>query len=257
MEFERVADIVAGIPNMSPHEGRRVYEHLRSSGAQTVLELGTAHGVSSAYMGAAVEDLGGSVTTVDHVIATELRDPHPRDVIARTGLEPTIDRVLVDDSSYTWWLKDRIAERSEQDGHCAPIYDFVYIDGAHNWTIDGLATFLVEKLLRPGGWLLLDDLHWNYGTPAVSCGPRQAATDLGLSESEIGEPHMQLVFDLIVRQHPAFSEFRIENEQWGWAKKDPEGSRQVRFEHTAPSLSSRASALSRRAGSKLRAALSR
>ena len=32
-----------------------------------------------------------------------------------------------------------------------PVYDFCYLDGAHDFTIDGMAVYLVEKLLRPAG----------------------------------------------------------------------------------------------------------
>ena len=65
-------------------------------------------------------------------------------------------------SSYTWWLKEQVQARSDRSGNVASLYDFVYLDGAKNWTIDGLAVILIEKLLRPGGWLLMDDLEWTY-----------------------------------------------------------------------------------------------
>lgn len=234
-----MAQLLDGIPNMESAQGWSVYEHLRRSGARDVLELGTAHGVSASYMAAAVQEHGGSVTTVDHVVSTRLRDPQPADVIARTGLDGVIRRVQVEDSSYTWWLKDRIAERSDDAGNCEPAYDFVYIDGAHNWTIDGLAVFLCEKLLRPGGWLLLDDLRWRYAAPGTSSGPSQGHEDLGMSAAEVALPHMQLVFDLIVRQHPSFSEFRVENGDWGWARKAPGARRTYQVVETSPPLSSR------------------
>lgn len=67
MEFETVAAAVHGIPFMSPELGRRVYEHIRTGNVENVLELGTAHGVSAAYMAAALEAKGrGQVVTVDH-----------------------------------------------------------------------------------------------------------------------------------------------------------------------------------------------
>ena len=47
------------------------------------------------------------------------------------------------------------------------------------------------------------------------------------------EPHIQRVFDLLVAQHPAFSNFLIQDEDWGWAQKTPDGDRQVRHESTA------------------------
>ena len=226
MRFEEVLAHVDGIPNMSRDRAKRVYEHLQSEGSRDVLELGTAHAVSAAYMAAAVEERGGSVTTVDHVIATRERDPQPDRVLADAGLTASVNRVLVQDSSYTWWLGQQIAARSV-GGVCTPAYDFVYIDGAHNWTIDGLSVFLVEKLLRPGGWLLLDDLAWSYGSVGSSFGPGQGPDALGLSDSERAIPHMKLVYDLIIAQHPGFGNFLVEDEDWGWAQKTSAGSRAV------------------------------
>ena len=151
MGFDEVARAVAGVPFMSPEQGRLVHDHIARSGAVDVLELGTAHGVGAAYMASA----GARVTTVDHAGASY--DPSPEEVVARAGVA---DRVTIvrEFSSYTWWLKERVQERSDTHGNVDPCFDFVYLDGAKNWTIDGLAVVLVEKLLRPGGWLLMDDL---------------------------------------------------------------------------------------------------
>jgi predicted O-methyltransferase YrrM len=228
MEFDSVAQVVDGIPNMSRDRARRVYDHLVATRSRQVLELGTAHGVSACYMAAAVESQGGHVTTVDHAVATRLREPQPGDVIERAGLTSRIDRILVEDSSYTWWLKDQITANIGAERICRPIYDFVYIDGAHNWTIDGFSFYLVDKLLRPGGWLLLDDLAWSYGASSSSFGPGQGPDELGLSESERGTPHMRLVFDILVCQSQSFSNFRVEDEDWGWAQKTSDGTRSVK-----------------------------
>jgi predicted O-methyltransferase YrrM len=226
VSFESVARAVAGIPFMTPEQGRIVHDHVRRSGARDVLELGTAHGVSAAYLAAA----GASVTTVD--FAGAAYDPAPEDVLARAGVA---DRVTVvrEFSSYTWWLKERVAERSDAAGNVAPLYDFVYLDGAKNWTIDGLAVVLVEKLLRPGGWLLLDDLYWTYAQD-----PGRVATDgivhRELSEAERTQPHLRAVFDLIVAQHPSFTELRVQDEWWGWARKAPGEPRRLTLETSRP-----------------------
>ena len=75
----------------------------------------------------------------------------------------------------------------------------MYLDGAKNWTIDGLAVILIEKLLRPGRWLLMDDLDWTYGQD-----PGREITDgihhRELSERERTEPHLRAVFDLLDRR---------------------------------------------------------
>ncbi len=206
-DFDEVARAIAGIPFMSPAQGRLVYDHVKRTDATDVLELGTAHGVGAAYMAAA----GANVTTVDFAGASY--NPSPEAVVAKAGVA---DRVAIvrEYSSYTWWLKTQVETHSE------PQYDFVYLDGAKNWTIDGLAVILIEKLLRPGGWLLMDDLEWTYAQD-----PGREATDgivhRELSEPERTQPHLRAVFDLIVAQHPSFTELRREDEWWGWARKNP------------------------------------
>ena len=80
---------------------------------------------------------------------------------------------------------------------------------------DGLAFYLVEKLLLPGAWLLFDDLDWTYATsPAL----RDTERVREMPEDERTTPQIGKVFDLLVRQHPAFDSFRVEG-AWGWAHK--------------------------------------
>jgi predicted O-methyltransferase YrrM len=219
VRFEQVAAGIEGIPFMSPALGRRVYDHIVETRPEQALELGTAHGVSAAYMAAALEANGrGQLTTVDHAGAAY--DPSPEEVLARAGLA---DRVTIvrEHSSYNWFLKQQVERASDAAGNCAPVYDFCYLDGSKNFNIDGLAVVLIEKLLRPGGWLLMDDLEWTYEhNPWIV--PSGDGNPLGpLSESELTEPHLRAVFELVVRQHPSFTRFAREDEWYGWAQKAP------------------------------------
>jgi len=242
-----VTQAVAGIPFMSPDQGRVVYEHVRATRPREVLELGTAHGVGSAYLAAGLED-GARLTTVD--FAGAAYDPAPEAVLARAGLAGRVE-VVRRFSSYTWWLKEEVAARSDAHGNVEPRFDFVYLDGAKNWTIDGLAVVLVEKLLRPGGWLLMDDLDWTYADD-----PGREATDgivhRSLSEPELTEPHLRAVFDLIVAQHPSFTEVKVQDEWWGWARKAPGEPRRYTLETSRPAGALVAGAM-RKAARRLRA----
>jgi predicted O-methyltransferase YrrM len=76
LALRAVTDAVGDVPYMTPDLGQRVFEHLRRTHAEDVLELGTAHGVSAAYMAAALEaNGGGHVTTVDHAGAAFTPSP--------------------------------------------------------------------------------------------------------------------------------------------------------------------------------------
>ncbi len=219
MGFEEVAERVEGIPFMSPELGRRVYEHIRKTSPGQALELGTAHGVSAAYIAAALEANGaGHLTTVDHAGAEY--DPSPAEVLERADVSHRVT-IVHEHSSYNWFLKEQVEESSDQAGNCVPLYDFCYLDGSKNFNVDGLAVVLVEKLLRPGGWLLMDDLEWTYEhNPWIA--PSGDGKPLGpLSDSERTEPHLRAVFELIVKQHPSFTRLVREDEWYGWAQKLP------------------------------------
>ncbi|MDP9294412.1 MAG: class I SAM-dependent methyltransferase, partial [Actinomycetota bacterium] len=231
MAFEDVARAVAGVPFMSPDQGRIVYDHVRAQRPDEVLELGTAHGVGAAYLAAGLAENGaGRLTTVD--FAGAAYDPAPEEVLERAGVAERV-AVVREFSTYTWWLKEQVRARSDRAGNVEPLYDFVYLDGAKNWTIDGLAVVLVEKLLRPGGWLLLDDLDWTYAQD-----PGREATDgivhRELSEPERTQPHLRAVFELIVAQHPSFTELKVQDEWWGWARKAPGEPRRYTLETSRP-----------------------
>jgi predicted O-methyltransferase YrrM len=233
MRFEDVARAVEGLPYMSPELGRRIYDHLRDVRPGQVLELGTAYGVGSAYIAAALSANGhGRLTTVDYSLARF--EPSPEHVLAETGLAERVE-LIRDFSAYTWFLKEKIEERSDGDGNCEPLYDFVYLDGCKNWTVDGLAVFLIEKLLRPGGWLLIDDLRWRYADHEWGHLYDGDGKPLGpLSEREREEPHLQAVFELLVMQHPSFSHFRIEDDWYGWAQKLPGAPRRFELASSRP-----------------------
>jgi predicted O-methyltransferase YrrM len=244
MEFDAVAKAVEGIPYMSPQLGRRVYEHVRSTRPAAVLELGTAHGVSAAYIAAALEANGhGSLVTVDHAGAAY--DPAPEQVLERAGLAQRV-RIVREHSSYNWFLKQEVQAASDAEGNCRPSYDFCYLDGSKNFNIDGLAVVLIEKLLRPDGWLLMDDLEWTYqDNPWIM--PHEDSRPLGpLSESERTEPHLLAVFELIVKQHPSFSRFVHEDAWYGWAQKGSGAQRRYEVTTSRPLRAVVASELRRR-----------
>jgi hypothetical protein len=153
------------------------------------------------------------------------REPNLESLLSRLGLANvvTIHREI---NSYTWFLKKKIAARSAR-GNCEPCYDFCFIDGAKNWTMDGLAFFLVDKLLRENGWILFDD----YGFTYEKYLKRREVLD-GISLRQLGpderaEAQIEQIFELLVRQHPSYSNFLVQSNCWAWAQKTPDGRKHV------------------------------
>lgn len=211
MDFDAVARRVKGVPHTRPEQGRVLYDHVLRAGVD-VLELGFAHGVSTCYMAAALDELGhGRVTTIDRR-GIDLRRPSIYELLEDLGLGDVVD-VRVAGSSYTWELM-RLIEGCTEDGVCRPRYGFAFIDGAHLWEPDGLAFFLVDKLLRPGGWIVFDDMDWTIARSRVADTPAFAR----LPRDEQETPQVQKVFDLLVRQHPSYGAFYV-RDGWGWSCK--------------------------------------
>lgn len=95
--------------------------------------------------------------------------------------------------SYNWSLL-AILQRVRE-----PIYDYVYLDGAHTYLHDGLAFFLLDRLLKPGGLMHLDDYNWSYAiSPTTNPHKNPRILDL-LSNEQIEACHIKMIVDIIVR----------------------------------------------------------
>jgi hypothetical protein len=140
-------------------------------------------------------------------------------LLERTGLADYVD-IHREPNNYTWFLKKEVEGRT-RGGTCEPIYDFCYLDGCKNWTVDGCAFFLVDKLLRPGGWILFDDYKWTYKKYERATGhdATDGLTHRKMAPDEYEVPHVEAVFRLLVMQHPDYSEFRVVDENWAFAHK--------------------------------------
>jgi predicted O-methyltransferase YrrM len=224
MTFEDAQRHLNGIPHLGDAQAWELYQFIQREKPRSCLELGHAHGVSSSYIAAALDDVGGHLDTVDLLSAAD-RIPNLESLLARMGLSHlvTIHREV---NSYTWFLKKKIASQSA-DEECEPCYEFCFVDGAKNWTIDGLAFFLVDKLLTTKGWILFDDYSFTYDKYLKRREVMDGITIRQLGPEERSEPHVELIYQLLVRQHPSYSNFVIQSKCWAWAQKEAGGRRDV------------------------------
>lgn len=206
----------------SKEEGRKLYDFVLDSGAENILELGFAHGTSTSYMAAALAARGGgSITTIDRESARE-RQPNIHEVLEQTGLGDYVEPIFAA-TSYNWELM-RMIQQQTRGQTTEPRFDFCFLDGAHTWETDGLAFFLVDKLLAPGSWLLFDDVHWSYANSATL---RDAEHVKAMPEDQRRTPQVMLVFSLLAMQHPAYSEFKVAG-NWAWTYKAVGGESEAR-----------------------------
>lgn len=208
MKVEHIADVVAGIPWMTRDQAFHISAIIAAQKPRNVLELGFKHGVSTCYLAGALRESGGEhITSIDLLSAKTLR-PNADELLAKTGLQQ-FATLYYEQTSYTWRLMEML-ERTPR-----PMFDLCYVDGAHNWDTDGFAFFLVDKLLNEGALLILDDLNWSYAkSPTLQDEPWVKA----MPRHQYEMPQVRKVFDLLVREHPGYGEFKTDH-GWGFARK--------------------------------------
>lgn len=87
---------------------------------------------------------------------------------------------------------------------------------AHEWEPDALAAFLVARLMRPGAWTALDDLDFRLR----GCYPGWETAFATRSERELDTCQVGMVYDLVLRQHPDFTQFiKTDAGRTGWTRK--------------------------------------
>ena len=234
MKFEEVFRTVGNVPYISERNGRFLYDLILKERLTSILELGVAHGTATCYMAAALDELGeGSITSVDLIDAKDNFKPSPEEQLSETGLSKFAQIVRMK-TGYTWFLHDQIIQ-STKNNICNEIYDLCIIDGPKNWTIDGAAFFLVDKLLKKDGWIIFDDYLWSYGS-AFSSGSE--ATDgishRSLSNEELEIPHVKDIFEYLVKQHPSYGNLLLlDNGDWALAQKTVGETRNYTFVNRA------------------------
>lgn len=206
MKIDKVFNQVDGIPVMDYSQAKTITDFILQNQCRSVLELGFRHGVSTCYIAGALDELGGgNVTTIDLAVAQTF-EPNIEQLLSKLGLEKYVS-IYYEPSSYLWRLMKMLEESSE------PLFDLCYIDGAHSWYADGFAFFLVDRLLKPNGWIILDDLDWTFadGMPHDENVKKMPAE---MSQT----PQVRKIYELLVKPHPDYGNF-IVRDHWAYAQK--------------------------------------
>jgi len=109
--------------------------------------------------------------------------------------------------------------KNTENDVCKKVYDLCIIDGPKkNSTIDGAAFFMADKLLKDNGWIIFDDYKWTYSSRSSEA--TDGVTHRQLSEPELNTPHINEIFELLVKQHPAYGNLHLlDNSDWAIAQK--------------------------------------
>lgn len=219
MTFNDIHSRVGAVPYITAENARFLYDLILRERIGSILELGIAHGTATCVMAAALQELGaGRITAVDLIDTKDVFQPTPEAQLHDTGLTAFADVVRMQ-SGYTWFLHDAIVKNTVDDV-CVPVYDLVVIDGPKNWTIDGAAFFMADKLLKPGGWMIFDDVYWTYAEADTRRDSTDGISHRSLSLEERRTPHIRDVVDYLVKQHPDYGDITLlEDADWVVARK--------------------------------------
>jgi predicted O-methyltransferase YrrM len=199
-----------GLPYMTTRQALSLGTLIKREGLSSLLELGTFHGKSTAYMAAVLETMGrGNLVTIDRV-DVEAKKPNVYEILRNLGLSHRV-RVYLEPRSLTWRLMRLIEE------HESPCFDFCYFDGGHSWDVTGYAFFLVDRLLKPGGWVIFDDLDWTYEQMIK---PGQPLPDFlaRIPEEERRTAQVRKVWNLLVGRSTGYERQEVIG-NWGVARK--------------------------------------
>ncbi|WIJ24026.1 class I SAM-dependent methyltransferase [Devosia sp. RR2S18] len=111
--------------------------------------------------------------------------------------------------SYSWNLA-QIALKKRREGS-GPMLDFAYLDGAHSFVHDAPAAILLKELVKPGGFILFDDLHWTFDRSPTMNPASNAAVRDWYPAAQTAIPHVQMICELFFDNDQAFQRETLDN----------------------------------------------
>ena len=184
-------DLDVGGPN------ERTVELFAAGGCRRYAEIGVYRGHTAERI-AQVLGGEGEIHLFDYAdrvepVAGRLRAAGHRNVFAHGNSRRLLD-------SYNWSLMAVLAEHPE------PVFDYVFIDGAHTWAHDALAFLLADRLLVRGGYMDFDDLGWTLASSPSMNPAAFPEVEALYTDEQIKTPQVALVVDLLVRRDERYEE---------------------------------------------------
>ena len=95
--------------------------------------------------------------------------------------------------SYNWNLMLLIKEDRRE------LFDYVFLDGAHVWAVDGFTFFLCDLLLSQRGYIEFDDIDWSLRGSSLDP-KKNRSTAKFYTDEQIDAKQVELIVDLLVRK---------------------------------------------------------
>lgn len=211
-KFDECTEKYKTLPYMNEARAGYMMTFIKERKLSNILELGFFHGKSSAYFASILEEQGhGHLTTID-VKYAEGKSPNIHQVLDSLDLSHRVTPVFAE-RSYTWEMAKMIQHNP------VPQFDFCYFDGGHTWDMTGFGFVLVDKLLKPGGWIVFDDLDWTIDKHIAFDPEHGEKSYRNYSTDEKAARGVRMVYDLIAPGLGYTNFFEVPNFSWGFAQK--------------------------------------
>lgn len=95
--------------------------------------------------------------------------------------------------SYAWSLAKLMIKNCNE-----PIFDLLYLDGAHEFLHDAPSTCLIKEMLKINSFFILDDVYWTYkNSPSVNPEKKPEIRNY-FTEEQICTPHIDLIIKCLL-----------------------------------------------------------
>lgn len=108
-------------------------------------------------------------------------------------------------ASYAWQLAIMHQQLREQHAHIT-IFDFIYFDGAHAFHHDAPACAAAKEMIRPGGYIVFDDMHWTFNKSPTMNPSKNPEIRKHYSPEQLSRSHVELVVDLLMRSDSRYEQ---------------------------------------------------
>jgi len=139
LERLKAADLKNDVPSVSQDTAEFLHNLVLEHGCNNALEIGTAHAYSSIWIGDALEQNGGQLTTIEHS-------------------DPSFNQAKV--NLYRTKLEKTVTQHQGKAQAIVPTlnqtFDFIFIDGQKTHTLDFFS--LCAPLLNSNGIIVVDDV---------------------------------------------------------------------------------------------------
>ena len=104
--------------------------------------------------------------------------------------------------SYAWSLAS-LAEKEYS------LFDIVFLDGAHDFTIDYVAISLLKTLIKDNGVIIIDDLELSFNDICFHNSLQTEKYNERYSLEQMETPHMKKLINLLLEHDPDFKKISI------------------------------------------------